>query len=184
MKTHILALKKLGACSDAVAFADKYDSTQAAWDACPRGDWLLWLLGRLAGPVDSDSRKKLVGVCAEIAELVLPIFEKRRPNDKRVRECIETCKRYAIGQATIDEVRTARSAAAAAYDAAYAAAADAAAAYAAAAATTIASADADAAAAYAAYAAYAAAAYSAADAAKTKLKTDILNYAIKVLVSK
>ena len=121
MKPHILSLKKLGACSDAVAFADKYGSLQAAWDACPRGDWQLWLLGRIAGPVDMDSRRKLVGVCAEIAELVLPIFEKRNPDDKRVRECIETCKRYAAGIATIEEVRKARSAADAAAYAAYAA---------------------------------------------------------------
>ena len=111
MKPHIVSLRKLGACPDAVAFSDKHETPQAAWDACPRGDWSLWLLGRLAGPVDSDSRKKLVGVCAEIAELVLPIFEKRYPDDRRVRECIETCKRYAAGNATIEEVRKARSAA-------------------------------------------------------------------------
>ena len=127
MKSHVLALKKLGACSDAVAFADQHETIQAAWNACPRGDWSLWLLGRLAGPVDNDSRKKLVGVCAEIAELVLPIFEKQRPGDKRVRECIETCKRYAAGTATIDEVRKARIAAYAAATAYAAYAADAAA---------------------------------------------------------
>jgi acyl-CoA reductase-like NAD-dependent aldehyde dehydrogenase len=55
---------------------------------------------------------------------VLPIFEKKYPNDKRVRECIETLRRYAKGKATIKEVREARrSAADAAYAAAYAAAA-------------------------------------------------------------
>jgi hypothetical protein len=80
---------------------------------------------------------------------VLPIFEKKYPNDKRVRECIETLRRYAKGKATIKEVREARRSAA---DAAYAAAdADADAAYAAAAAAAYAAADADAdAAAYAA----------------------------------
>ena len=123
MKTHINALEKISACHAAVAFADKYETAQAAWDACQRGDWMLWLLGKLAGPVDSDSRKKLFGVCAEVAELVLPIYEKRYPGDNRVRECIDTGKRYAAGTATLEELRKARDTAAAA---AAAAAADAA----------------------------------------------------------
>ena len=49
-------------------------------------------------------------LCAESA---LPIFEKKYPKDKRPRECVETAKRYLDGKATIDELRKARSAAAA-----------------------------------------------------------------------
>ena len=53
------------------------------------------------------------------AELVLPIYEKEYPNDKKPRNAIETAKRYLIGMATKEEL-------AAAWDAAWAAARDAA----------------------------------------------------------
>jgi hypothetical protein len=58
---------------------------------------MLWLLGRLSGLPDSDSRRKLVGIAAGCAELVLPIYEKKHPDDTRVRDCIEGCKAYAAG---------------------------------------------------------------------------------------
>ncbi len=92
-----------------------------------------------------------------VAEDVLPIFEKKYPEDTRVRDCIETTKKYLKGEVSLEVLIKARSAAAAAYAAD---AADAAAAYAAYAAAAYAAA----AAAYAAYAA-AYAAYAAADAA-------------------
>jgi len=92
------------------------------------------------------------------AKQVLPIFEKRYPNDNRVRACIEATEGYLNGTVTREELNRARYAAhAAAYAADAAAAADAA--YAAAAYA------ADAAAYAAAYAAYAAAAADAAYAA-------------------
>ena len=110
----------------------------------------------------------------DCAERVLRIYEGRRPNDKRVRGCIEAARDYANGKIQIEALRETRDAAAAAANAAdYPAAAAAAypaaaAAYAAAAAAAYAAAyaaaaDADADAAYAA--AYAAAAYDAAYAA-------------------
>ena len=105
------------------------------------------------------------------AKQVLPIYEAKNPNDKRVSECIEATERYLNGKISIDELMDKRSAAAYAANAAYAAyasyAADAAAyaAYAADAATAAdaaAYADDAADAAYASYASYAA---TAADAA-------------------
>ena len=48
------------------------------------------------------------------AKVVLPIFEKENPNDKRVRECIETTELFLDGKATIEELRIKRDAAAAA----------------------------------------------------------------------
>jgi hypothetical protein len=106
----------------------------------------------------ADVRVPLILFAADCAERVLPIFEKRYPNDKRVRECIEGVRAFARGEITRDELIKLRSAAYAAYAAAYAA--DYAAAYAAAYAAYAA-----AAAAYAAYA-YAAAAYAAYAAAR------------------
>lgn len=36
-------LQKLDACADAVKFAAQFNSLDEAWQACPRGDWMLWL---------------------------------------------------------------------------------------------------------------------------------------------
>ena len=64
------------------------------------------------------------------AELVLPIYEKEYPNDKRPRNATETAKRYLRGKATQEELAAAGAAAwaaarAAAWAAAWAAARDA-----------------------------------------------------------
>jgi len=92
------------------------------------------------------------------AKQVLPIYEKKYPNDLRVRECVEATEKFLNGEITKDELLVFRKAAAdTAVAAAYAAAA---AAYTAAAAAYTAAADAYTAAADAAVAAaYAAAAY-------------------------
>jgi hypothetical protein len=147
----------LGPCEEAKEWARGYTSPAKAWRECQRGDWMLWLIGKDAGPPESEGRKQLVLCACECARLALPIFETRRPNDARVRECVETAERWAKGEATIDELRVARRAAAAA--AAYADA-DADAAYAYAAYAAAAAAD--------AYAAYADAAAAYADAARSK----------------
>ena len=150
-------LIELQACPEAVEWVRQFKTLQAAWDACERGDWMLWLAGLLSGRPGSDSRRKLVRAVCACARLALPLFEDRYPQDKRPRISLETAERYAVGQASIEEVKTAAdaAAAAAAYPTAY---------------TTAAAAAADAAyaAAYAAAAAYATAyatAYTAADAA-------------------
>ena len=160
MKSHVQALHRLGACAEGTAFADQFASWQQCWDAIPRGDWSLWLLGNLAGAVGTPARLKLVGVCSLIAREALPIYERKCPNDPRVRTCLDTLDRYAAGGATLEEVSDAAADAASAARSAtwsYACAAESAA-YAAYAAKSYA---------YAAYAACAAesAAWSAADAA-------------------
>ena len=126
-------IKHLRPCGEANEWASKYTSPAKAWAACERGDWMMWLIGKASGPPESAGRKKLVLCACDCARLALPIFEKRRPNDDRVRKCIETAERWANGKATINELRAARKAAAAAAGAcdAYYAAAAAAAAYAA-----------------------------------------------------
>jgi len=146
-------LSRRNACSEAVQWAKTQPSFTAAWNNCERGDWMLWLAGR----VGIDRKMLVIAACA-CARTALKYVKEGK---KQPRICIETAERWARGKATIEEVGQARSAAYAAYayaaDAyAYAAAAAAAAAYAAYAA------DAYAAAAYAA-AAYAYAAAAAAD---------------------
>jgi hypothetical protein len=192
------SLAKLQPCPDGVRWWLKNETDQAAWTACQRGDWMLWLLGSLAGPINSDSHRQMTACKAACARLVLDIFESRRPGDKRPRGAIEAAERYAEGQpyatdaaayaaayaaadAAYAAARTAAYAAYAAAYAAYAAAyADAYAAYAAAdaayaAAAAAAAAAADAAAAYAAAAAAAdAAAAAAADAARAEARSKML----------
>ena len=150
------SLEQFDPCSEALLWAKKHPTAAAAWKACHRGDWMLWIVGKVqCGEPESDERKRLVLCACECARLALPIWEARYPSDKRVARCIETAERWARGEATINELRTARETADAAADAAAAAAA-----YAAAAAAADADADADA----AAYAAAAAAADADADA--------------------
>ena len=152
------ALVRLRACDEAVEWAKTQPSFEAAWNSCERGDWLLWLAARIG----VDRRVVVLAAC-DCAELAAPYWR-----DDSILACvwaIDAARRWARGEAELEEVRAAADAAAYAYadaaaDAAYAAyAADAA--YAAA---NAAYADAAAyAAAYAADAAYAA--YAAADAA-------------------
>jgi len=111
-------LKKPGACSEAIKWHETQANDKQAWDTCERGDWLLWLLGRIK--VD---RKRLVLCCCECARLSLKYVPE---NENRPRIAIETAEKWAKGEASIEEVRAAADAAAyaadAAADAAYAAA--------------------------------------------------------------
>ena len=148
----------LRACSSAIQWA-KRKSLSKAWQSCKRGDWLLWLAGKMADKPGWPTRKQMVlGACA-CAETALKYV---KPGEDRPRLAIETTRAWVRGEASIDDVRIAASAAYAAHFAAYAAAysaysaayaADAAyAAYAAAYAAYAAAAGADAA--YAAYASF------------------------------
>ena len=165
MTTLSRSLQAIGACSEAVEWSKDYKTLSTAWKKCERGDWMLWLCGKMSGEKDWPTRQQVVLAACDCADLALPLYEKKYPNDSRVRDCIAITRRWASGEATIEEVRSGRSDAAyaayAAYadDAAYAAADAAYAAYAADAAAYAASADADA---YADDAAYADAAYASA----------------------
>ena len=139
----IKSLTRLRACDEAVEWAEQYKSFTAAWTACERPDWLLWIA---ANTVDQKLVVLAACACARTALKYVPKGE-RRPL-----VAIETTEAWARGEATIAEVRTAY--AVSAYAASASAAASAASAYAA-------SASASASAAYAAYAAYAASAYAA-----------------------
>ena len=130
MSTPINHLSELSACSDAVAWvkSTKCRSLESAWKKCERGDWMLWYAGKKSGPVGDERRKKLVLAACECARLALPIWEKRYPDDKRVRNCIETAEKWARNEATLEALKVSRqnccaaadAAAAAAYAAAYA----------------------------------------------------------------
>jgi hypothetical protein len=115
-------LKKLGACSDAIKWVGNRGA-QKAWDECESPNWMLWL-DRETGLLTDKQRRMLA---CDFAEKVLPIFEKKYPNDDRPREAIEVARGFVNRKATEKERKAAAAAAADAADA-YAAAAAAAAA--------------------------------------------------------
>jgi hypothetical protein len=150
-------LVELNACSEAREWASG-KSLAAVWKTCKRGDWLLWLCGKMADKPNWPTHKEVVLAACDCAELSLKHVP---PGEERPRKCLETVRAWAAGNATIHEVRTARAAAytaaayyAAASYAAYAADSAAYAAYATDAAYAAAAADS------AAYAAYAYAAHT------------------------
>ena len=106
-------LIKMGACEDAVAWVGDRDIT-AAWAECDRADWMLWLAGRVV------ARPLVVLAACACARTVLRYVP---DGEDRPRVAIETAERWARGEATIAEVRSATADADAyAYAAAYTAA--------------------------------------------------------------
>jgi len=167
-KAFVKKLNRLDACTEAVEYVKTHGGTSAeCWQDCKRGDWMAWL----AAKTPSITHRQLVGALADCAALSLQHYEAKYPDDKRVRECINTCRRYANGKATDKELRDAASAA-------HAASATSAAAFAAYAAASVASAAsasaASAASAFAAAAAAASAAYAAASAAYAAARKETL----------
>jgi Xaa-Pro aminopeptidase len=117
MKTIANRIASLHPCAEATTWASAYTNAAKAWAECQRGDWMLWIIGKQAGTPLSDKRKTLVLCACECAERALPYT-----TDERVKACIDTAKAWANGKATIDDLRAAKSAAAADADAADAAA--------------------------------------------------------------
>ena len=137
---YISKIKNLGACGEAIEAAHNYTTSQELWDDCKRGDWMLWLAGKLSGEPEGEKRKRLVLTACKCARLSLVYV---KDGELRPLKAIETAEKWAKGEdgVSIQDVREAADAAVSAADAAYAASA-----------------------ASAAYAAYAAAAASAASA--------------------
>ena len=121
-------LARMNACDESsrwLAVLPSDTTPESAWSTCPRGDWLVWLLGRLhrAG-VLSRQTLTLAGCVAARTSLV---HLAGTPWHAPSLAAIETTERWCRGEATPEEVRKARHAAweARNADAAYAAAADA-----------------------------------------------------------
>ena len=120
----IARLTELHACLESIAWVESLPADvtwHQAWDACERGDWLLWLLPRIG--VDRHWAVAAACACARGVRHLM--------RDQRSVAALECAERWSQGRATDDEIRSANAAAAAA--AAYAAYAYADAAYAAAA---------------------------------------------------
>jgi hypothetical protein len=115
MKTHWTdKLVSLNACDKAIAWCRAKRTAASAWRDCKRGDWLLWIAAKLAGPRGSESHRAVVLAACGCARLAIHNWHKMYPDDKRAIACIETTERWARGEAgvTLDDVRAARRAAA------------------------------------------------------------------------
>ena len=73
-----------------IAKARTYATPQEAWDDWDTGIDMLWMLSQTKA-----DRTKTIHCLCDIAERVLPIFEKTYPEDKRPREAIEAARQYA-----------------------------------------------------------------------------------------
>ena len=108
-------LVQLRACSEASTWATG-KSLKTAWKTCKRGDWLLWLCGKMADKPGWPTRKEVVLATCDCAKLAL---KRVKAGEDRPCKCIEVLRAWAAGKATKDDVRLARSDAdAAAYAAA------------------------------------------------------------------
>ena len=102
-------LRAMRACDDAVDWLIEQPSYEKAWATCDRGDWMLWLAGRLSGGSESDARKQLVLAACECARLALPHVKK---GEIRPLKAIETAEAWARDEGpTLDDVRSAADAA-------------------------------------------------------------------------
>ena len=93
-------LRDLGACTKAIEWAKGYSSLQAAWDACERGDRMLWLWGRMSG---EDSQALVLAVC-KCVRLALKYVPK---SESRLLKVLQTIEKWARGKATLEEVQIA-----------------------------------------------------------------------------
>ncbi len=90
-------LKEQNACRDSLAWTSKQESPQAAWNACERGDWMLWAWGRNCGKVGSKSHRQLVIACVGCSRTSLK-YVKDKEIKKLVKKSLDTTERWARGE--------------------------------------------------------------------------------------
>jgi hypothetical protein len=101
-------LRDKRACADACEWVGERDA-ETAWAECPRADWMLWIAAK------SVDRKRLVWVACQCARLALRHVP---AGELRPLAAIETAEAWTRGEATIEQVRSAYAADAAAANAA------------------------------------------------------------------
>lgn len=105
--TWIRRLEAMAFCKEGLTYCRGFKTWDAFWAGCDRGDWLLWVAGRLAGPPESEARKLLVKAAVACAETAFSLI-KNEGMKAAVRECLDVALRWTEGKATIEEVRKAR----------------------------------------------------------------------------
>jgi len=104
---HLATLEQLLEWLDARIFVAEVGGEH--FEASERDKWVARRVRLLSETAWDERRSRLFA--ADCAERVLHIYESRYPGDSRVRECIDTARRYANGQATMEELDAAGDAA-------------------------------------------------------------------------
>jgi hypothetical protein len=95
-------LRSMNACREAIEWANDR-SFRKCWQVCNRPDWMLWLIDKL-GICETEQHE----LACDFAERVLKYVPK---GEDRPREAIETKRRWLRGEASDQELATARAAA-------------------------------------------------------------------------
>lgn len=98
-------LETSGECRRAVEWMGGRSAAKV-WAECPRGDWMLQLLGWMADQPNCPSREVVVLAACDCAELAQEYW--RGPEPERT---IQTVRAWAEGRATLEDVRKAGDAA-------------------------------------------------------------------------
>ena len=75
MKTIADRISHLSPCTEAVTWLGDQTDVADAWNSCPRGDWLLWLAGRVG--VERTVLVKSAAGCARLVLHLVPAGEDR-----------------------------------------------------------------------------------------------------------
>ena len=70
-------LRRMGACENAVAWAETQPDLPTAWEVCDRPDWLLWLAGRVLTDADCPAIVRSAAGIARTALIHIPAGEDR-----------------------------------------------------------------------------------------------------------
>ena len=92
MKT--FEISKYSPCMEAMEFRSSYKTFKEAWEACPRGDWMLWI-AKKAG-VDLLKLTTAKALCANTVRHLM--------RDDRSTNAIDVALRFGKGEATREEL--------------------------------------------------------------------------------
>ena len=109
-----MEIKKYNPCREAMEFRLQYETFEQAWNACPRGDWMLWIAQK------AGADKRLITLAkGRCAETVIHLMKYERSIN-----AVNAAIAYGNGEINDKQLAAAAAAAYAAYaaaDAAYAA---------------------------------------------------------------
>ena len=98
-------LKEMGAGPEMLKWFAACPTLQEAWDACKRGDWMLWCIGQGdAGEAGSPEHRKLVLLACACERLALLYVQ---PGDESLLKDIELTEAWAREEVSLDQVRDA-----------------------------------------------------------------------------
>jgi hypothetical protein len=93
----------ISACDDGREFALRHATMAEVWDACPRLDWLLWIVRKVDRMPDDRTLRLFAVWCARHTPLGDGRVTGDLLTDPRLRAALDVAERFADGQATEDE---------------------------------------------------------------------------------